>query len=119
MNNADQAKDLFAKAKKAAVEGVDKVKKAAAENPDKVRGGIDKVAGAANSVTKGKYADKIQDASNKVEDAVQKTAAKPTPGAEGTTGTTGTYGAESGRKPGHVPDPVDEPGPIDPPAPIR
>lgn len=139
-----QAKDLFEKAKRAAVDGVEKVKRAAAQNPDKVRGGIDKVTQTADKVTKGKYTDKIQTAGNKVEEAVQKQAHKPTPGANspanqagadggfttdatGTTGAPGTAGAPDagtqGRRPGHVSDPVadplDRPDPIDRPGPIH
>lgn len=102
--SSSPAKNMFDKAKKAAIEGVEKAKKAAADNPDKVRGGIDKVADAANSVTKGKYADKIKDASDKVEDAVQKGAhSKPLDQ---------TLGAKKGTKPGYVPDPIDPPEPI-------
>lgn len=143
MSNSGQAKDLFDKAKKAAIGGVDKVKKAAAENPGKVRGGIDKVTQTADKVTKGKYTDKIQTAGNKVEETVQKQAHKPTPGvnptgtdatadggftadATGTTGAPGTAGAPdagtAGRRPGHVPDPVDpldRPDPIDRPGPLN
>ena len=79
-----------------------------------------KAAGAADSLTKGKYTDKIQTAGNKVEETVQKQAHKPTPGvnptgtdamadggfttdATGTTGAPGTAGAPdagtAGRRP--------------------
>lgn len=108
MSNPSQAKDLFNKAKKAAIDGVEKAKKAAAENPDKVRGGIDKVTDAANKVTKGKYADKINAAGDKVEETVQKGAnSKP------------VGGASTGRAPGEVPDPIDTPDPIDRPGPVN
>lgn len=107
------AGNLFSKAKQA----VEKAKKVAADNPDKIKGGIDKVAEKANTVTKGKYSDKIDKATHKVEDAV----AKQTQG-KGQNGPAESLGeqASSGstRRPGEVADPVERPSKIDDPEPI-
>ncbi|GAB3584408.1 antitoxin [Calidifontibacter terrae] len=118
MSKFDQAKNLFNKAQKVAVDGVEKAKQTAKENPDKIRGGIDKVAGAADKVTKGKYADKISKASDKVEETVQKGAhSKPLTDA-GHAGTPSSAADEAGRKVGEVRDPIASPDPIDRPGPI-
>ena len=74
MSFMDKAKEALDKATKAAEENIGKAKKAAADNPDKVRGGIDKLGGAVNNATKGKYADKIKTASDKAEETIQKQA---------------------------------------------
>ncbi|WP_243763484.1 antitoxin [Allobranchiibius sp. CTAmp26] len=74
MSFMDKAKEALDKATKAAEENIGKAKKAAADHPDKVRGGIDKVGGAVNNATKGKYADKIKTASDKAEQTIQKQA---------------------------------------------